>query len=55
MTGGHLLFAAAMSVYILVAMRFEERDLVRHIGPTYERYRRQVPPLLPLPGRRYGG
>lgn len=55
MTAGHLLFAAGMSGYILVALRFEERDLVRHIGAEYERYRRQVPPLVPLPGRRYEG
>ena len=46
MTAGHLLFAAAMSVYILVAMRYEERDLVQHIGERYERYRREVPALL---------
>jgi protein-S-isoprenylcysteine O-methyltransferase Ste14 len=53
MSTGHFLFAAAMSAYILVAMRFEERDLVAHIGARYERYRRQVPPFVPLPGRRY--
>jgi protein-S-isoprenylcysteine O-methyltransferase Ste14 len=55
MTAGHLLFAAGMSVYIFVAMRFEERDLVRHIGEPYRRYREQVPALVPLPGRRPGG
>ncbi len=53
MTAGHLLFAAIMSGYILIAMRFEERDLVQHIGEPYRRYRQQVPALLPLPGRRY--
>ena len=52
MTAGHLLFAAAMSVYILVAMRFEERDLVQHIGEPYRRYQEQVPALIPRPGRR---
>ncbi|HEX5162261.1 MAG TPA: isoprenylcysteine carboxylmethyltransferase family protein [Steroidobacteraceae bacterium] len=55
MTAGHLLFAAAMSVYILVAMRYEERDLVQHIGERYERYRREVPALLPRPGKRFSG
>jgi methanethiol S-methyltransferase len=55
MSAGHLLFAAAMSGYILVALRFEERDLVAHIGPAYERYRQQVPALLPRPGRRFSG
>jgi protein-S-isoprenylcysteine O-methyltransferase Ste14 len=42
-----------MSGYILVAIRFEERDLVNHIGQDYERYRRQVPALVPRPGKRY--
>lgn len=55
MTAGHCLFAAGMSGYILVAIRFEERDLVRHIGEDYEDYRRQVPALMPRPGKRYGG
>ena len=55
MTAGHLLFAAALSGYILVAIRFEERDLLKHIGADYERYRQQVPPLVPLPGRRFSG
>ena len=53
MSAGHLLFAIGMSSYILVAIRFEERDLVRHIGERYQRYREQAPPLVPLPGRRY--
>lgn len=55
MTAGHLLFTAGMSGYILLAMRFEERDLVRHIGERYRRYKQEVPPLVPLPGRRFSG
>jgi protein-S-isoprenylcysteine O-methyltransferase Ste14 len=55
MTAGHALFSAVMSAYILVAMRFEERDLVRHIGEPYRQYQRQVPALLPRPGRRFTG
>jgi protein-S-isoprenylcysteine O-methyltransferase Ste14 len=53
MSAGHLLFATVMSGYILVALRFEERDLVEHIGEPYQRYRQQVPALLPQPGRRF--
>jgi protein-S-isoprenylcysteine O-methyltransferase Ste14 len=47
MTGGHLLFAAVTTGYILVALRLEERDLVDDLGDTYRRYRKQVPMLLP--------
>lgn len=53
MSAGHLLFAAAMSSYILVAIRFEERDLVRQLGDSYAAYRRRVPMLIPRPVR-YG-
>ena len=35
MTAGHFLFSAGMSGYILLAIRFEERDLVQHIGEPY--------------------
>ncbi len=52
MSVGHLLFAAAMTAYILVAIRFEERDLVHHLGERYRRYREDVPMLVPLPRRR---
>jgi protein-S-isoprenylcysteine O-methyltransferase Ste14 len=55
MTAGQLLFSAGMSGYILLAIRFEERDLVEHIGAPYQRYREQVPALLPQPGRRFTG
>lgn len=47
MTVGHLLFAATMTSYILVAIRLEERDLVRSLGQSYEDYRRRVPMLVP--------
>lgn len=49
MTGGHLLFAAVTTGYILIALRLEERDLVDDLGETYVRYREQVPMLLPRP------
>lgn len=51
MTFGHLLFASAMTTYILIAIYFEERNLVQHFGAAYAEYRKQVPMLIPLPGR----
>lgn len=47
MTAGHLLFAVAMSSYMLLAVVFEERDLIAHFGHRYEEYRRRIPMLLP--------
>jgi protein-S-isoprenylcysteine O-methyltransferase Ste14 len=49
MTAGHALLAAGLTGYMLVAVIFEERDLVAHFGRAYEGYRRRVPMFLPLP------
>lgn len=51
MTLGHLIFAAGMTLYMLVAIQFEERDLVRLFGPDYESYRGRVGMLAPRMGR----
>jgi len=51
MTITHLFFAVAMTTYILVAIRFEERDLMR-MHPEYAEYRKQVPMLVPGLSRR---
>jgi protein-S-isoprenylcysteine O-methyltransferase Ste14 len=54
MTFGHLLFAMATTVFILIAIQLEERDIVNVHGATYEEYRKQVSALLPIPKRRSG-
>lgn len=50
MTAGHLLLAAGMTAYMLIAIVYEERDLVRFHGDDYLRYREKVPKLIPRLG-----
>ena len=53
MTVGHLLFAAVTTAYILIAIQFEEHDLMAADRATYERYRAHTRMLIPIPrGRR---
>lgn len=49
MTLSHLIFAAATTAYMLIAIQLEERDLVARYGEEYLAYRRRVWMLLPLP------
>lgn len=52
MSWGHLLFAAGMTAYILIAIPIEERDLVTALGPAYADYQRRVGALVPGARRR---
>jgi len=52
MSVGHLYFAVGTTLYILIALQFEERDLVRELGDVYVRYTEEVHMILPLPRRR---
>ena len=52
MSAGHLLLAAGMTIYILIAIRHEERDLVWLFGTQYLDYRRRAGMLIPRFGPR---
>lgn len=47
MSYGHLVFALGMSIYMLIAIPKEERDLIGLFGRDYENYRRKVGMLIP--------
>jgi len=47
MTAGRLLFALGFSVYILIGIAFEERDLLQQFGERYRTYCQQVGMLIP--------
>lgn len=47
MTAGHLLLAISLSIYMLVAIRYEEHDLAGVFGEDYRRYRSSVGMLIP--------
>ena len=52
MSYGHLLLAAAMTAYVLIAIGHEERDLVGVFGDDYVSYRKRVGMLVPGIGKR---
>lgn len=47
MSVGHLLLALGMTAYIVIAIRYEERDLVGLFGKDYEDYQAKVGMLAP--------
>jgi protein-S-isoprenylcysteine O-methyltransferase Ste14 len=54
MSAGHLLFAAVASAYILVAVVFEERDLLELLGDDYRQWRERTPKFIPRVGAETG-
>lgn len=48
MTVGRMVFAVATTLYMLIGIWFEERDLVGYFGDTYVEYRRRVTMLIPF-------
>src|SRR3546814_15746409 len=47
MTLGHMLFSVGMTIYILIAIPYEARDLVGALGDDYASYRGRVGMLFP--------
>jgi protein-S-isoprenylcysteine O-methyltransferase Ste14 len=47
MSLGHLVFAAATTAYILIAIQFEEHDLIGVFGDRYRSYQQSVSMILP--------
>jgi protein-S-isoprenylcysteine O-methyltransferase Ste14 len=47
MSQGRLLFAAVTTIWILIAIQIEERDLSHFLGESYHDYRRRTPMLVP--------
>jgi len=52
MTVGHLLIALGTTGYILIAIVFEERDLLQHFGADYRAWRARTPLFIPRLRRR---
>ena len=48
MTVAHLAFAIITTVYILLAIRWEEHDLLTALGEDYANYRKSVPMVIPF-------
>jgi len=47
MSVGHFLFAGMTTVWIVIALQFEERDLREAFNQRYRDYQREVPMLIP--------
>ncbi len=52
MTADHLLLSAGLSLYIMIGLHYEERDLRRQLGADYLAYCRSVPAIVPRLWRR---
>ena len=45
----HLILSLPLTVYVLISLKYEERDLVTTLGKNYEEYQKRVRMIVPLP------
>lgn len=55
MSAGHLLLALGVSIYMLIGIAYEERDLISTFGEDYRAYRSRTGMLAPKFGRKKTG
>lgn len=51
MSYSHLLLALGLTIYLLIGIHYEEKDLVSYFGEAYVEYRRKVGMILPGIGK----
>lgn len=44
----HLLLAIAITIYVIIGTRYEEKDLIKEFGDTYKDYQERKPILIPF-------
>ena len=45
----HFTLTVAMTAYVLVSLKYEEKDLVTSLGDKYVDYQKRVPMIIPVP------
>ena len=45
----HLMLSAPLTIYVLMSLKYEERDLVTTLGEKYEDYQKRVRMIIPVP------
>lgn len=48
MTIAHLFFAVMTTAYMLTAIQFEEKDLIKEFGARYKDYKKSAPMIIPF-------
>jgi methanethiol S-methyltransferase len=47
MTMGHLILATGFTIYILIGVHYEEKDLIKTFGEKYIAYKKEIPKFIP--------